>query len=113
MAFHWLNALLVPHPLCTSQAVPLLSAAFFLVMAYLLLFAVAAVQMYTNVFHNICAETLPVQLPSGAMDNITVFENSGDDQDMFGCSSPEKLGWWYRECPDNYTCIVSVEECRS
>lgn len=36
-----------------------------------------------------------------------LYENNGDDPDMFGCSTPTKEGWWWRECPTNYTCRVT------
>lgn len=84
------------------QAVPLLSAAFFLVMAFLLLYAVAAVQMYTDVFHAACYDE--------ATDKL---ENFGSDPDMFGCSTPTKEGWWWRECPANYTCLVRAASAQS
>ena len=103
-----------PAPAPPVQAVPLLSAAFFLLIAVLFFFGVAAVQCFTNVFHNICAMNV-----SGFanMDSLGssyagygswLYEDGGDDPDMFGCSTPTKEGWWWRECPANYTCYVSV-----
>ena len=94
---------------------PLLSSAFFLLIAVLFFFGVAAVQCFTNAFHNICASDLtntttsPLDLGSAyAGWGNWSYENGGDDADMFGCSTPEKgKSWWWRECPTNYTCMVS------
>ncbi|GAX77245.1 hypothetical protein CEUSTIGMA_g4691.t1 [Chlamydomonas eustigma] len=38
-----------------------------------------------------------------------VYEQKGDDPDMFGCSTSTKEGWWWRECPSNYNCITTAE----
>jgi len=80
---------------CFLEAVPLLSAALFLVFALLFLYAVAAVQMFTPVYFFICTNP-----ETGA------YEVSSEDPDMFGCSGPEKVDWYYRYCPADFdTCV--------
>ncbi|GAX78390.1 hypothetical protein CEUSTIGMA_g5832.t1 [Chlamydomonas eustigma] len=85
---------------CFLEAVPMLSAAFFLLISVLYFFGVAAVQCFNEAYHNICATEY---------NNSWLYENQGDDPDMFGCSTPTKEGWWWRECPTNYTCITTPE----
>eukprot|EP00798_Chlamydomonas_sp_ICE-L_P015919 gene15919-22053_t len=88
---------------CFLEALPLLTAAMVVVTLFLFLFAVASVQMFVNVFHNICAMPINESLPELEY----VFEDAGDDPDMFGCSSPTG-GWWNRECPENFTSVSTA-----
>ncbi|KAG2448926.1 hypothetical protein HYH02_006274 [Chlamydomonas schloesseri] len=72
---------------CFLEAIPLLASVGGLLIFFVFLYAVAAVQLFPKTFHNTCLNPEGVPL------------NMGEDPDMFGCSGRG-------QCPANYTCTL-------
>ncbi|KAG2432797.1 hypothetical protein HXX76_008531 [Chlamydomonas incerta] len=76
---------------CFLEAIPLLASVGGLLIFFVFLYAVAAVQLFPKTYHNTCLDAEGVPL------------NMGEDPDMFGCGGRG-------QCPANYTCTLLQEQ---
>eukprot|EP00198_Chlamydomonas_reinhardtii_P001158 XP_001690493.1 voltage-gated Ca2+ channel, alpha subunit [Chlamydomonas reinhardtii] len=72
---------------CFLEAIPLLASVGGLLIFFVFMYAVAAVQLFPKTYHNTCLDPEGVPL------------NMGEDPDMFGCGGRG-------HCPANYTCML-------